>query len=185
MNDAVPGGQPAPAQLEAAAEPAVAPVAGVADPPTATIKAITFSDGTTLQFEPDEVVVFVGPNNAGKSKVLHDVQNSLNSEYRGTVASRFDLARTGTATQFEDYLRANTTVHPNGRFVQYKGQGYSIESQNLVNQFSRLLNQLGAFFVTALTTGNRLTGSDPVEGIDFYSDIPHNLIHTVFRDESV
>jgi len=35
--------------------------------PTLSFESVTFSNGSTLTFAPDDIVVFVGPNNAGKS----------------------------------------------------------------------------------------------------------------------
>ena len=36
------------------------------------INEITFSDNSTLQFEKDDIIVLVGPNNAGKSASLKE-----------------------------------------------------------------------------------------------------------------
>lgn len=36
--------------------------------PSLTFSGLTFSDGTEVSLEPDDVVVFVGPNNAGKAR---------------------------------------------------------------------------------------------------------------------
>ena len=35
--------------------------------PRLSFETITFSDGTSLTLDEDDIVVFVGPNNAGKS----------------------------------------------------------------------------------------------------------------------
>jgi ABC-type sugar transport system ATPase subunit len=40
--------------------------------PMLALETTTFSDGTTLTFEDDDIVVFVGPNNAGKSASLRE-----------------------------------------------------------------------------------------------------------------
>lgn len=42
--------------------------------PTLSFESVTFSNGETLKFEKDEIVVFVGPNNAGKSAALREMQ---------------------------------------------------------------------------------------------------------------
>lgn len=42
--------------------------------PTLVFETITFSDGSTLTFEDDDIVVFVGPNNAGKSATLREME---------------------------------------------------------------------------------------------------------------
>ena len=35
------------------------------NPPSVRIESATFSDGTTVELDPNDVVVLVGPNNAG------------------------------------------------------------------------------------------------------------------------
>ena len=45
--------------------------------PAVRFRSITFSDDTTLELDPADVVVFVGPNNAGKSLALRELQQRL------------------------------------------------------------------------------------------------------------
>ena len=45
--------------------------------PAVTFNSITFSDGTTISLEPNDVVVFVGPNNAGKSVALRELEGQV------------------------------------------------------------------------------------------------------------
>ena len=42
--------------------------------PAVRFKSLTFSDGTTVEMEPNDVVVLVGPNNAGKSLALRELE---------------------------------------------------------------------------------------------------------------
>ena len=44
------------------------------------INEITFSDNSTLQFEKDDIIVLVGPNNAGKSASLKEAASLLKSK---------------------------------------------------------------------------------------------------------
>jgi ABC-type multidrug transport system ATPase subunit len=53
--------------------------------PTLFFESITFSDGTTLSFEDDEIVVFVGPNNAGKSATLKEMESFVARNNSQTV----------------------------------------------------------------------------------------------------
>lgn len=48
------------------------------------IKSLTFNDQTTIALNDNDIVVFVGPNNVGKSQSLHDIYNLL-SENNGIV----------------------------------------------------------------------------------------------------
>ena len=42
--------------------------------PRLSFETVTFSDGTVLRLGEDDVVVFVGPNNAGKSATLRELE---------------------------------------------------------------------------------------------------------------
>ena len=41
--------------------------------PSLSFETITLSDGTSIALEEDDIVVFVGPNNAGKSAALREL----------------------------------------------------------------------------------------------------------------
>ena len=45
--------------------------------PSVTFESIEFSDGTTISLHPSDVVVLVGPNNAGKSAVLRELEDAF------------------------------------------------------------------------------------------------------------
>ncbi len=42
--------------------------------PRLFFRTITFSDGTELELEEDDIVLFVGPNNAGKSAARRELE---------------------------------------------------------------------------------------------------------------
>src|SRR5262245_38839445 len=56
--------------------------------PRAWIQAVAFNDGTELVLGRHEVVVFVGPNNVGKSAALRDIHGKLQHRGNGTVVIR-------------------------------------------------------------------------------------------------
>ena len=51
-----------------------APDTPTAVDPNVTFDSITFSDDTTINVALDDIVVFVGPNNAGKSQALRELE---------------------------------------------------------------------------------------------------------------
>ena len=53
------------------------------------IKSLTFNDQTTIALNDNDIVVFVGPNNVGKSQSLHDIYNLL-SENNGIVVKSIE-----------------------------------------------------------------------------------------------
>ena len=51
--------------------------------PAVTFESITFSDGTTISLEPTDIVVLVGPNNAGKSVALRELERAFRKCFGG------------------------------------------------------------------------------------------------------
>lgn len=54
---------------------------------TAYISKIIFNTGQLLAIKPDDIVVFVGPNNAGKSQSLKDIYESASKRISPIVIS--------------------------------------------------------------------------------------------------
>ena len=47
--------------------------------PKVTFENLTFSDGTVVALDEADIVVFVGPNNAGKSAALRELEEYIGS----------------------------------------------------------------------------------------------------------
>ena len=56
------------------AQPAAGGAPAAEQLPSVTFESLTFSDGTTVQLDPTDIVVFIGPNNAGKSAALRELE---------------------------------------------------------------------------------------------------------------
>src|SRR5689334_13582341 len=72
------------------------------------VNSIEFSDGQTVELPPDSVVAVVGPNNAGKSACLREVQAVAGVppglDPGRVVLRSIDLSREGTADEFVEWL---------------------------------------------------------------------------------
>ncbi len=154
--------------------------------PALTFESITFSDGQTLQFEPDEIVVFVGPNNAGKSAALRELQNFINRTAAQTVVSGATLKKTGDANSFRSYLEKYALKISPSSNLSYAGIGYNINHSNLRwfdNPTDR--HPVSAFFCGRIATETRLTGSDPAGSISLFRDAPSHPIHLLLMDNGL
>ena len=60
-------------------------------PPSVTFESLTFSDGTSIKLDPADVVVLVGPNNAGKSLALRELDDYLEGNSDKTVLTSLKL----------------------------------------------------------------------------------------------
>ena len=79
------------------------------------ISEITFSDETTLRFEKDDIVVFVGPNNAGKSASLKESATLLRVKTnKGKVLKDIVIEKEGDEAEFLENLLAQSTKHFGG-----------------------------------------------------------------------
>ena len=66
----------------------------------APIKELTFTDGHTLKLRKDSIVVFVGPNNAGKTACLRNIYCHPSGDSNCNLVSSIDF----TKTSLEDAL---------------------------------------------------------------------------------
>lgn len=73
--------------------------------PKVVIDKIKFNDGQEISFSPFDIVVFVGPNNAGKSQVLRDIDVAFNDgETTKIVAESINLSPVGDGAYFTEHL---------------------------------------------------------------------------------
>lgn len=70
------------------------------------VKGITFNDGTSIEVEKNDIIVFVGPNNAGKSQALKDIYNLVGHENKGVVITHVN-AEKGNVEDLIDFLERN------------------------------------------------------------------------------
>ena len=72
--------------------------------PTLSFESVTFSNGDVLSFDEDEIVVFVGPNNAGKSAALREMQQFVSKNVAQNVIKDAVFRRSGTQQDLREYL---------------------------------------------------------------------------------
>lgn len=76
-------------------------------PVSVSISSATFSDATSLTFQPNDIVVFVGPNNSGKSVALKDIRNSAKeSNIYNLVVKKIQLHTSGTSKEVYDWIKS-------------------------------------------------------------------------------
>ena len=95
-------------------------------PPTVRFTSLTFSDGTVVDIGPSDVVVLVGPNNAGKSLALRELQDSIGRGHPSMVVAEAKAQHTGTAEDFSEYIYRHAKVTNVGGSVNVEVAGSSI-----------------------------------------------------------
>ena len=144
---------------------------------------ITFSDGNTLTLDEDDIVVFVGPNNAGKSAALRELEAWIARSMPGLVVKDATLDKQGTAEDLRLYLEANAQKSGDVRNLYYGGIGYNIHHSH-VSSFDHETDQhlVAPFFARQLATEGRITDSNAAPGIALFQDPPTHPIHLLLMD---
>jgi hypothetical protein len=151
--------------------------------PGLSFESITFSDGQTLTFDDDEIIVFVGPNNAGKSAALRELQSWISRSQPQQVIANAALRKTGTAEDLRAYLEKNAQKSGTIAELTYGGIGFNIHHTHL-HYFDQPSDRhpVAPFFSTRLATEVRLTASDPAPAIPLHQQPPTHPIHLLLLD---
>lgn len=154
--------------------------------PSISFETITFSDGQTMSFEDDEIVVFVGPNNAGKSAALRELQHWVARSQPQKVISNTTLRRSGTSTDLRAYLEKNSQRTGAFENLTFSGIGYGIHHSHLV-YFDGASDRhpVAPFFSAHVATESRITGANPAGAVALHRDPPSHPIHLLLMDPSL
>jgi energy-coupling factor transporter ATP-binding protein EcfA2 len=151
--------------------------------PSISFETVTFSDGQTLSFEDDEIIVFVGPNNAGKSAALRDLQSWIVRSQKQTVVHAATIKKTGSSSDLRAYLERYSQKSGDAANLAYGGIGYNIHHTHM-HYFDEEIDRhpVAPFFSTRLATESRINGSDPAGAIALYQSPPTHPIHLLLMD---
>ncbi len=150
---------------------------------------IQFSDKSKISFDKNDIVVLVGPNNAGKSASLKEVAELLRTKKEGKVLKEIAIEKEGSETDFISFLtnlsKINTTNKP---LTTYQGYGFKVNEANAKrwwNDFDDSISDLTSIFVNSVTTEGRLKAASPPGAINLISQAPSHPIHFLQLDDSL
>ena len=154
------------------------------------ISEITFSDNTTLQFEKDDIVVFVGPNNAGKSASLKEGASLVKAKNKkGKVLKDLNIEKEGDEIELFQLLDTSTTKnYDNPSQILYQGFGFNIWESSVKSIFAEYTNGVGglaSLFVNILTTEQRLLAANPPQNIKLTTQAIQHPIHYLQKDDAL
>src|SRR5688572_21884579 len=157
--------------------------------PRLWVKKLAFNGGTVLDFNSDDIIVFVGPNNAGKSAALRAIDAGLNNvQTPGPVIMDVEFGKIGTSEDLliwlNDHAFIESTSDPRERLFR------SFESYVFANVASTLwgvmpLSDLAGFFCCFLKADSRLSIADPVASLNLSLQPPQAPHHYMMRFESI
>ena len=152
--------------------------------PSITFESVTFSDGTTIPLDADDVVVLVGPNNAGKSVALRELlRHAVDNEVHKVVSSAH-LRPTGTEESFWRFVNQHEYVRVTPRRssvrIAFPGDAATVQRDETfwpsgAKRFHRL-------FCAPNFTVERIGASDPQNSIDVLNEVPSHPIHLMYMD---
>ena len=153
--------------------------------PAVTFESITFSDGTTVTLDPTDVVVLVGPNNAGKSLALRELEQHIGNPANTTVIKSKTLLKTGTQESLSEYLRKHAQVRTQGSNRVYSGYRFSVPETRISEFWTGNLEQLRSFFCMRILTETRITDSNPANAIAVLDEPASHPIHMLYSDDQL
>lgn len=159
-------------------------------PPSVTIHTLAFRDGSTLTCEPSDVIVVVGPNNAGKSALLRGIRDKLALPTAASpVLSSLSVQKTGSLEDFMEWAESWSKRQPgNDENPLYAAVGASIHASHITHHWQSAENALGPitrWFCHFLSADERLGISTPPESVSLTQHGPRHPIHYLQRDDGV
>jgi energy-coupling factor transporter ATP-binding protein EcfA2 len=154
--------------------------------PMLSFETITFSDGTTLALDEDDIVVFVGPNNAGKSATLRELETWVGHSNGGLVVTSVTMRKVGTVDDLRNFLELNAQKSGSLGNIHYGGIGYNIHHSQLQffdQQSSR--HTVAPFFAKRLSTETRIQDSSAAPALALFQSPPTHPIHMLLMDEGL
>lgn len=148
--------------------------------PALFVNSIKFNNGETITLNKDDIVVFVGPNNAGKSQSLKDIYACINNLHRKIVVLDVDLTFQNSENDVAFIESCSVqSKDPKSGYI-YSGMNYHIWPYHLVgNKLTRgHINDFNSFFITELRTDNRLSIVNPPKILK-ENESPTHPIHIV------
>lgn len=146
------------------------------------VKKLIFNDGTSVEVNNNDIIVFVGPNNSGKSQALKDIFNLIGHESKGVVVTHVEPEK-GSVNDLIEILEKNAQKKINEKSTEYSFLGQSIstawiESYKNGRAYDGIFRRL---YFSILNTDQRLSLSDPPSIIN-YDEAPQHPIHLIKKD---
>lgn len=159
--------------------------------PRVAISSLTFSDGTDVSISPNDVVLVVGPNNAGKSAGLRAIRDKLqNAAHKSPVLQSLQIQRAGSLDEFSSWLLGWTVrqMESPPENPIFQALGHALHQSQAHSDWQRADNVLGGlarWFCHLLSADERLQICNPPGNIALARDNPSHPIHFLLRDDKL
>lgn len=153
--------------------------------PNIYVKSLSFNDGTTLPVNKNDIVVFVGPNNVGKSQTLKDIQKKAEGDVQ-TVLLQGASFQMDASFPIQDWLASKFLSQTERNGTQtYLGLEFAVVSF-LLTSFSSLSRPgfLSNALIRLLRTEDRLSIANSQPNIDL-DEMPKHPIHILRKNDDL
>ena len=154
--------------------------------PSVTLKKIKFNNGKEIELNEDDIVIFVGANNVGKSRSLRDIKEDLIESNRDKIVikeieySEEKLNR----ESIKKYFERNYTKEQHSNYnLQIDHDTYSFNEYNFQENQMNFRIFYKALF-TMLSTENRLNITAPIQLNIINDRFSLNIMQNLETDES-
>lgn len=150
--------------------------------PRSWLESATFSDDTTINFNSNDIVIFVGPNNAGKSVALKNIiEKARDKNSLGVVIKDVSINSSGDEDELiawlEKHCRKNIQNPSNPSFQRLGSNVHLSQAKSWWANPHDGLKELSGFFFYHLTTDARLSAANPAPNIALTRDSLTHPIH--------
>lgn len=134
-----------------------------------TINKLIFNNGREIDLSPSDIVVFVGPNNMGKSQSLRDIYSLASYNNTGVVIKDVELGY-HNIDKLKAEVQRLSIESSIGQNIYYKGYNYSIHYINLDGITAcplKVDGEIRKYLISMAKTEERLNTSDPKTMVNY------------------
>lgn len=152
------------------------------------LESLEFKNNLIVNLKKNSIVVFVGPNNSGKSQTLREIsQLAKGPKINNFILESLTISANGDA---EDFLKRIESRRKDRTYLYYdSSHNAGMDGNNLKDYWNSLVkgNQsssfgISNFFVKSMDTIKRLNLVTPPENIDFINEMRTHSIHVLKED---
>lgn len=160
-------------------------------PPSVVLTCLRFVSGDKITLSGREVVVVVGPNNAGKTALLRGIDQKLqDASIESPVLDSLEHTKRGTEEDVVEFVARTAKPLPSSTPANpvFQAYGHNVRMQRVEGiwrEDADSLQELSRYFCNNLTTEARLTAANPAASIRLTVDPPTHAIHILQRDDSL
>jgi len=142
-----------------------------------SIDNLEFSSGDKIELENGSLTILIGPNSAGKSTALREIQTCLQGQPGVQVVKSSSITKEGTKDDFEKWLIKNYPSRTNAAGNKtYVTKGQELQEDQIERSWTSI-NRSFHFFCSHLDTKTRLQIASTKNAINPFEQTPSEFIH--------